>query len=191
MTGDLLLREHWDPQITAGENIKLLIGEFRIDPELQPFLVSGWGARTIVWVSGPMKDVIRAAVRDDGVGDFYWEVVRAVVKKGRVGQWGNSFNLDKKGIDKAIAYVQGYDLGKVTLLCSPNRVKYLKRYFKQYDYAVADWLQEDWVVVVPEDRGYLGWLSTIEGHDGHFISVVHNSSRGIAVARKQKDATVA
>lgn len=186
MTTDLLLREHWDPSLSGGENPRPIMGEFIINPDTKPFIVSGSSNR-VIWVPKPIKNTIRAGVRDDDVGEFYWDVVQAVVRKGQAAMWGNSFDHRKKGIEGAITYVQDFDLGEVDLLCSENRSSYLKRYFKQYDHYVVDWLPSDWVVVVPKDRSYLGWIADIEDWPEHYISVVHNPSRAIAVARKQQD----
>lgn len=165
------------------------MGEFVINPDTRPFLVSGSSSR-VVWVPKPVKNTIRAAVRDDSVEEFYWEIIQSVVKKGMVNHWGNVFGHKKQDIEAAIAYVQSFDLGDVDLLCSENRASYLKRYFKQYDQYVVGWLPADWVVAIPKDRSYLGWLAGIEGWPEYYISVVHNPSRGLAVARKWQDAEV-
>lgn len=177
---DLLLQEQWNPQLSRAD-ARPIMGEFQIGEELFPVLVSG-SSKSVVWVSKPKRGAVRAAIREGSVYQFYWDVVCAVQKQGRVSHWENTFSLNKAGIEASIAHLREYGIDSVVCLCQEGRMKYMQRYFKDVPSLVASWLPVDVVVVVPEDRSYLGWVSSIEGYEGHYVSVVHNPSRAMAIS---------
>lgn len=154
-----------------------LLMEFQVNPELGPFLVSS--TRSVQWVSHASKTgMIRAAVRKRH--QIEEDVVAAVISMGTEMQWGNVHPLTTEGVRSCVEHLRYYELDPLEILVAsdtdlegvelPEGVQALR----------ADWLPADALVVVPVDRGYVGTVGTIGQHKA--VAVVHNASRGMAVA---------
>lgn len=93
-----------------------LILEFGVVAETAPYLVSS--SASVMWVNEPLpENMVRAAVRDSSVAEFYTEVVEAVAAMGSEMMWGNVHPLTPAGLQAAVEHVEFYELGPVELLC--------------------------------------------------------------------------
>lgn len=172
-----------------------LVMEFPVNPHLAPYLVSR-GAVTsepTLWLRRSHGGKVRAAPREmESLFHWFAEVVESVTVKGREEEWGNVHPLSKEGIQGAIAHVKSYGLEDLMLLAHPDTdwpgidPKWV---VKKGDLPLAllglplqpaTWLPADVVVVIPKDRSYVGFVLLI---DKRVVSVVHNASRGIGIAR--------
>jgi hypothetical protein len=164
-----------------------LMMEFRVNPETGPFLVSS--ARSVFWVTHHDSKV-RAAFRPIHPPTFFAEVVEAVAQTGAEARWDNVHPLTEDGLRQAIAHVLSYDLPSPEILAHPDapfefrttesaegekRETHLGCVVQR-----ADWLPPGTVVVLPQDREFVGFVLMSEGTG---LAVVHNASRGMAVCR--------
>lgn len=155
-----------------------LMMEFAVNPETSPFLISS--AKTLMWVEAHGKKV-RAAFRDLDTPKFFAEVVVEVARRGRTSEWGNVHPLTVEGVVAAIAHVLSYDLPSPEVLLSPScKLDIPGDMILGCHVHRADWLDESTVVVVPQDRAFVGFV-LLNGSSG--LSVVHNAGRSIAVCR--------
>jgi len=170
-----------------------LMMEFPVSPELAPFLVSS--SKATLWVN-PRRPSVKAATREiKSLTAYFWEVVRAVIMKGRALEWGNVHPLSKAGLQAAIDHVRSYDLSDLEVLAHPD-VDWGKVH-KDWEVEEgsipltllglplqpAPWLPKSTVVVVPRDRDFVGFALLFQER---VASVVHNASRGIGVATSWK-----
>lgn len=164
-------------KIVKFNNLKKtpLLFEFKVKGELAPFLVTN--SKSILWVDAP-NDTVRAGVRvNTKVKDFFIEVIDELATVGNDAEWGNIHEFSSEGIEEAISYLQDYDVGALEVLVHPSSSPELKVGVKVTN---THWLPEKCAVVVPQDRDFLGFIGLI-GKD--FVGVVHNPSRGLAIAR--------
>jgi len=166
----------WD--FNMDNRIPLFL-EFAVDQHLSPFLVSS--SSSLIWVRKTRNGCVRAALRPlpENVGVFYREVIQAVCTEGLELHWGNVHNLDESGIKAAIQHVTSYGFEEIDILVHST----LPVTWKVPDNAQVvevDWLEEGYLVVVPRDRDFVGFIATV---DNLMFSVIHNAARGIAVAR--------
>lgn len=169
-----------------------VMAEFPVNPECAPFLVSS--SKGLIWVDvAHPGDVVKAAPRQ-GVTPavLFAEVVDAVQARGLELQWGNVHPLNENGVRAAIQHVKSFDLGELEALVPRVREeKDEQEKFTRPDWLTTDnfglpfrpssWVADDCVVIVPKDREFVGMVGRV-GH-GAFVVVIHNASRGIAVAR--------
>ena len=186
MAGDLLRLGTVGPK--SGRNPKAvpLMMEFEVNPLTGPFLVSS--TRGLIWIT-PQKPQLRAASRLLQVGPFFMDVVREVVSFGEENKWGNVLPMTPEGVLNAVAHLRSYDLTNLEILC--RRIADLQGFpvaegpegqpfLVGLPLVEADWLEPGMLVVVPQDRDFVGFV-LLFGERG--VAVVHNASRGIAVCR--------
>lgn len=150
--------------------------EFQVDGASAPFLITN--SKSLLWVDAP-NNVVRAGVRlNCKVRDFFLEVLEEVMAVGKQAEWGNVHSFDDKGISLALSYLQDYDVGSVEVLVNPESLSSLGKLGVKV--TVANWLPKEYAVFVPENRDFLGFVGCV-GED--FVSVVHNPSRGLSIAR--------
>lgn len=150
---------------------------FTVNPETAPFLVSGSKAPT-VWVPEAPKGKLHAAIRDGE--DFDTEVVDAVTLMGIQLDWGNVHPLTPEGIQAGVEYLKSFDFEDIEVLVRDDLDIEMPEDLQE-KVVLAEWLPEKCAVVVPRDRSYLGWVGTVL--PGKIVSVVHNASRAMAIAR--------
>lgn len=184
-----------------------LMLEYRVTPETAPYLVSS--TSSVMWIPEPHPgDLVKAAVREVKPGPFFLEVVEAVAAMGRQAEWGNVHPLTEEGLRAAIAHVESYDLTELELLVPrrhplreepeveegdgnddadqdtpeevPSPITTLVQGL-QLPIRPSSWLPPDCVVVVPQDRTYVGVLNLVTPKT--LAAVVHNAARGIGVAQ--------
>jgi len=180
--------------IVAPKNKVALMLDFRINPDCAPFLVSS--TRSLVWVSKFRNDIVRAAIRRGvpSIGHYFMEVVLSVEKMGGETEWGNVHSLTRKGIQAALDHLKFYEIEDVILLVSTEGFdKDIAKAWRKTGtgdeeptilgcpYALCDWLHPGYVVAIPRNREFIGFLGW---GNGNMVSVVHNASRGIALARR-------
>lgn len=160
---------------TSRKNVPLMM-EFSVNPETAPFLVTS--TRDFVWVT-PRKDRVRAATRVLGLPSFFMEVVREVARQGAEAEWGNVHPLTEGGIKACIEHLQFYGLLDMEMLVTSDVEIEAP---PEMTVRVAPWLDSGYVVVLPRERAYVGFVLTVPSGLG--LCVFHNPSRAIAVARK-------
>ena len=158
--------------------------EFAVHRETAPFLIST--TRSMTWVT-PRGDRLLAGIRPlPDLGSLFREVVLHVVEKGRLCEWGSIHPSTPAGLLEAIAHVRSYGIQEVDLLVHPLALKGLPspvehehgRSLLGLPLEEAPWLPEGVAVVVPSDRGFLGFV--LYTGPGQGVFVVHNASRGMA-----------
>lgn len=168
--------DHTVRQTKKGARAPIMM-EFTVNPELAPFLVSSMNS--VAWVPKASKTGnVRAAVRPrDG---FESDVVASVVSFGKDAQWGNVHPLTTEGVELCVEHLEYYELGPLELVVNPDTDLEDVELPEHVNYAEAGWMPVDAVAVVPMDRGFLGTMGVIG--QGRIVAVLHNPSRGIAVA---------
>lgn len=185
--GSDLLR--MSPFAAQGTKTPLMM-EFKVNPATGPFLVTS--TRGVMWVS-PREPKVRAAFRDIQPDSFFREVVQAVADTGAEASWGNVQPLTTAGLLTAIAHVRSYDLSALEVLMHPKTVveglpvqemtteaEEVVRTICGFPVEFADWMDVGVVVVLPQDRDYVGFIVS---RGGRGVAVIHNASRGMAVCR--------
>jgi len=163
-------------QTRRGRAAPLLM-EFEVNPELAPFLVSS--TRAVQWVPhASQSGMIRAAVRKRQ--QLEQDIVGAVVTMGREAEWGNVHELTTDGVRGCVAHLREYGLETVEILVASDTDMDGIELPAGVPVQGADWLPQEALIVVPGDRGFLGTIGTIGRHKA--VAVVHNASRGMAVA---------
>lgn len=186
VSGDLL-RIH---SLSPGAKGTPLWMEFSVNMETGPFLVSS--TRATMWIT-PRVPKVRAAFRRVNADDYFKEVVSAVADLGREAKWGNVQPFTPEGLLQAVAHLRSYDLNDLEVLAHPetdwgllNPIRNeidgdIIRTVLGFPVEDASWLDKDTVVVVPQNKDYVGFLIHY-GDRG--VSVVHNACRGIAICRR-------
>lgn len=156
-----------------------LLMEFTVNPDTGPFLVSS--TKSFVWVN-PKTDKVRAAIRavgDSGLDGLFSAIVQEVASTGQDCNWGNVHPLSPKGLHDAVAHLSEYGLDSVNLIAHTN-TDVVVLGSRSESVERADWVPDGWVVVVPSDRDFVGFVLV---SNGKFLTIVHNSSRAVAVLR--------
>ena len=172
-----------------------LMMEFEVPPT-SPYLVSS--TRSLLWIPTSRNGKVRAAVRSKpSTAAFFDEVIQEVIKQGTVDEWGNIHSFSEEGLQAAIAHVHYYmaddkDNSHLLILANPatpwkdlnpewevHGNHFLARVYG-IPVASAEWLDPTTVVVIPMNRGLVGFA--IEVGEDHILSVIHNAARGIGVA---------
>lgn len=178
------------------KNSIALMQEFPVDPSSYPYLVSA-SAKPFLWVERPLR-VVRAVIRKgQDVPAIFQEVLEFLVQRAGECFYGNLFPCTDSGVLGALQYVSYYLEGGssevvnplyqlMEILVSPGSPWAGGRESLNFNGTVvsiqeASWVPESTVIVVPADRGFLGDLHLYG--DSSFAVVVHNPSRGVAVAR--------
>ena len=165
--------------------------EFSINPDASPFLVSS--SKSLIWVPEAPSGLIRAAFRDNvSEGSLFQEVVTAVSDMGAQYEWGNVHSLTYNGVDAAANHIRSYGFQDVEILAGagvvdvigldPSRDGDAYGYYRvgEMPVPVVPWLEPRWLVVVPRDRGFVGFTAW---SGRAVVAVIHNPSRGIGIAR--------
>ena len=150
--------------------------EFEVNPDLAPYLVSS--TRSVLWVPhASQTGAIRAAVRKRQ--GLEAELIAAIVNMGQEAEWGNIHALSTEGVAKCVDHLHYYGLEQVEMLVGKDTdLEGIE--LPDIPQVEADWLPRDSLVVIPADRGYVGTLGVIGQHKA--VAVIHNASRGVAVA---------
>ena len=165
MTASLLEIVNFDStvkQTRRGAAAPLMM-EFQVNAELAPFLVSS--TRSVQWVSNTSETgTIRAAIRKrHGIES---EIVGAIIDAGLQAEWGNIHDLTTEGVLKCLEHVASYELAPLEIIVA------------------EDTNLEG--IEIPEGVNVLmaAWMP----HKA--VCVIHNPSRGIAVAARLEEAPV-
>lgn len=152
--------------------------EFTVNPDLAPFLVSS--TRSVLWVDHASKaGMIRAALRKRQ--GLQKELVGAVAEAGMANDWGNVHPLTSEGLKACVDHLVYYELAGIEALVNPETdLEDLD--FGELTPVDAAWMPLDAVAFVPGDRSFVGMMGTIGQHKA--LAVIHNASRGIAVAHR-------
>lgn len=176
-----------------------LVYEFVVDPRSVPYLVSS-SKTPLMWIERPIyNQVVRAAVQYEkermNLDSIFRWVTQAVVERGQVYEYGNSFPYSEEGILEAARYVRYFLQGMEMEVRNPN--SYLMEILVRGDspwatqetlevdgetvpLQAANWLPDNTAIAVPRDRGFLGDVHLF-GESACAV-VVHNPARGMAVA---------
>lgn len=169
-----------------------LMMEVPVDPTLMPVLVSS--TTGFVWIEEAHPgDIVKAAVRKiESPGVIFVEILQKIEERSHTDQWGSVSPYSEEGVREAIKYLEFYEVGAIELLVPFRR----KEGAKEGSYArpawlttenfnvplrSTSWLHDDCVVAVPVDRDYVGTFAHFNLHT--VVAVVHNASRGVAIAR--------
>jgi len=185
--GDLLRIGAVGRKKDRSPNAVPLMMEFSVNPETGPFLVSS--SRGLMWVT-PRSPKIRAASRLISLGSFFMEVVQEVSAMGKEADWGNTHPLTPEGLLHAIAHLRSYDLADLEILKGPQTDLSAfpeptqgpegQLFLLGLPLVEAEWLQPNYLIIVPQDRDFVGFLLMF-GDRG--LAVIHNASRGLALCR--------
>jgi len=95
-------------------NVPLML-EYKVAPETAPYLVTS--SSSVMWINEPHPgEIVKAAVRQMSISEFFAEVIEATVAMGRQQQWGNVHPLTVEGLRAAVEHIEFYELGPVELL---------------------------------------------------------------------------
>lgn len=152
--------------------------EFQVDQALHPYLVTAAGKSKFIWLTRAPQGRVRAAFRKQGRENLFLDIIKEVSLCGRENLWDNVFDYSPVGLTKAVERVQYYGIQEVDLLVPTGD-------FSDFEIpgvrlVETPWLPVGFAVAVPRDRNSLGFVADLPS--GDFISVVHNPSRGIALA---------
>lgn len=162
--------------------------EFQVDLVTAPYLVTS--STAFVWVpKAATTNTVKAAVRTNAttLGDLYRQIVEEVVEKGLELQWDNVHPNTPEGVLATVNHLRYYEFKGVELLASVETLDEHQGSWADVEglaevpVTAVTWLPKGWVVAVPSDRSFVGFVSLVG--PGSLVSVVHNPSRGIAVAR--------
>jgi hypothetical protein len=149
--------------------------EFPVNPELAPFLVSS--SRSVTWVQKASKEgLVRAAVRPRA--GLEAETIAAIVELSPSLEWGNVHPLTTLGIEACVAHLNSYGLAELEMLVSP--LTDLTEVETSVPRVQVPWMPVNAAVLVPVDRSFVGTLGSVGPERA--VLVVHNASRGVAVA---------
>lgn len=188
------------PPLERGSSLAI-IREFVVDPRSFPYLVSA-SKTPFLWIERPLLGhLVRAYIRrDQDVDLIFQQVLSTVIDRGEKYSYGNILPYTEEGVQGALEYVSYFLGGGDAEIVNPihqllellvpegstwAEASYLDFKEVRVPIAVAKWLPKDTAVVVPLDRGFLGDLHLF-GKTSSAV-VVHNPSRGIAVARGVQD----
>jgi hypothetical protein len=150
--------------------------EFEVNPELAPYLVSS--TRSVMWVlHASQAQTVRAAVRKRQ--GLEAELVSAVVLMGERSEWGNVHSFTTDGVSACVEHLRYYGLEHLEMMVAPE-TDVSDVDFPDVPLHRVSWMPVGAVVAVPVDRGFVGTLGVIGQHKA--VAVVHNASRGVAVA---------
>jgi hypothetical protein len=150
--------------------------EFPVNPELGPFLVSS--TRSVLWVNKVSRDSrVRAAVR--ARAGLEQEIVASIVDFGTRSEWGNVHPLTSHGVAECVAHLKSYGFDEIEALVS-SATSLDGITLGDLALEIADWMPIDCMLILPIDRSFVGTMAVVR--EGQVMCVVHNASRGMAVA---------
>lgn len=157
----------------------------KVDRRTAPYLVTSTDG--LIWLGEDALDgdsQIRSAIRRDPMDDttLYLDVIKAIAEVSMEAEWGNFQPYSKDGLVKAVGHVRDY-VDSVEILAHSNRPEYVD--MLPFEVVDADWLPEDILCVVAQDRSLLGELPLIGKRS--WTMVVHNPARGIAICQKEDE----
>ena len=179
------------------EGIVPLFIEVPVNEDLAPFLVSRArsGSEMTLWVDRVRGGRVKAALREvPNLFDFFLEVVHRIQERGHHEEWGNVHPLSKEGIGSAIGHLKdhGFSESDLEILAHPDMPwqaiepswkgdsdKGLVLSLMGLAVQPTPWLDKDTLVVLPRDREMVGFVFLTQQK---VASVVHNASRGVALA---------
>lgn len=167
------------PEKMRKGNVVPLALPFQVDPDVAPYLVSGSKEPT-VWVASAPKGKLHAGVRTEE--NFRTEVVDSITLMSMQSDWGNVGDFSAEGIASGLSFLKemGFDESELEFVVHPDtEVDFLP---EDTTSVTAAWVPEKCVLMLPKDRSFLGWIGTVA--PGKIVSVIHNPSRGIAIARE-------
>jgi len=196
------------PKALKKEGAVPLYMEYPVHEELAPYLVSS--TRAVLWIEQAHPGeapIVKAAVRDiHSPGEFFMELVNALIKRGKKEKWGNVHPFSEEGVQGAIAHVKSYDLEDLELLVPRTRVarkaeeadpeegvaavkakkgyqrpKWLTQENLGFPTRPSGWVPDNCAIIVPKDRAFVGVM--IHLRPKSICAAIHNASRGIAIAR--------
>lgn len=184
-----------------------LMLEFSVPEETAPYLVSS--SSSVMWIAEAHPgSVIKAAIREMSVGDFFREAIDAVAAMGRQQEWGNVHPLTLEGLRAAIAHVSFYDLEPLELLTprahptgsepqddddeDPESQRVSSAVLMPPElrplledvglpFRPSTWVPAGTIIVVPKDRTFVGAVSQVTPKK--IAGVIHNAARGIGIAQ--------
>ena len=153
--------------------------EFQVNRELHPYLVTAAGKSKFIWLPKARNGRVRAAFREEGRASLFLDIVKEVAVCGRDNEWDNVFGYSPEGLMKAVEHLRYYGISEVEVLIPAKGFGFG---FESPGVTVSKtkWVPEGMAVAVPKDRNCLGFVADLPS--GSFVSVVHNPSRGLAVA---------
>jgi hypothetical protein len=150
--------------------------EYPVNPELGPFLVSS--TRSVLWVDRVSRDSrVRAAVR--ARRGIEQDVLAAIIEMGTRAEWGNIHPLTSGGVAECVKHLNAYGLEELECLVSAS-TSLEGVAIGNLPMTVVEWMPKDCLVVLPLDRGFVGTMGLVS--DQEAMVVVHNASRGVAIA---------
>lgn len=167
------------PEKLRKGNVVPLALPFQVDPDVAPYLVSGSKEPT-VWVASAPMGKLHAGVRSEE--NFRTEVVDAITLMSMQSDWGNVGDFSSEGVEAGVEFLKemGFDEAELEFVAhADTEVDFLSEKRKL---ETADWAPRDCILILPKDRSFLGWIGSVA--PGKIVSVVHNPSRGIAIARE-------
>ena len=167
------------PEKIRKQNVIPLALPFPVDPQMAPFLVSG-AKEPVVWVPQAPKGKLHAGIRAEE--NFRADAIDAITLMGMQADWGNIQDFSMEGVTAGIEFLgeMGFEEGELEFLIHPET----EATFLPEDKtpSEAPWVPEKCIIIVPKERSFLGWIGTVL--PGTIVSVIHNPSRGIAIARE-------
>jgi hypothetical protein len=178
VAADLLKLHRIDGTLKKGAHP--LAMEFSVSPESAPHLVTAAGRSGLIWIPNEKRrSTIRSAFREQTLASLFLAIVDEVAITGAASRWGNCHPFTAKGVAAAVEHVRYYGIEAVELLIPPDPPSWISGL--PHDAHEAGWLAgQETVIAVAAEREYLGF-SVLSG--ASILALVHNPSRGMAVAR--------
>jgi len=130
---------------------------------------------------------VRLAVKsqEKDLGAYYWSMVETLSQRSDQSGWGSIFKATpevpfEETIRKALQYVLSFDISEVEVLVHPDCADSAMKAVAPEFVTPVTWFKTPCCVVVPRDRDFLGALLAVS--PGRFVGIVHNASRGFAMA---------
>lgn len=160
-----------------------LAAELPVDPATAPYLVTT--TRSLMWHPEDFNGKVRSALRPGELPALYAEILQEVCTTSVEAQWGSVFPYTLDGVRDAISYLQHYGMENLDILAPDEKIDGLlgsMAKFCEADIVRVGYLPARTVVVVPKDRAYLGITMQAGVDPRRRLVLVHNPSRGMAVA---------
>jgi hypothetical protein len=177
---ELLKIHRFDPKTFKKGGTPLAM-EFSVSPESAPHLVTAAGRAGLIWIPNNRGALmVRAAFREQAVAGLFKAVIKEVGIAGHAREWGNSHPFTPDGVAAAVAHVKDYGM-ECDLLIPPESPSWLR----ESSFSVGQVVEAEWMrgmqsaVVVAAERDLLGFVAL---HGPSIIALIHNPSRGMAVA---------
>jgi len=188
---NLLTVKRFKSKATEKGKTPLMVENIPVDPLCAPYLVTS--SDGVAWIEKPHPgDVVRVAVRSVTPGQIFTELLEAIVKRSVADGWGSVQDYTEEGLQAAVQYLSFYGLTEVEVLMPPTAKKNWPLWLldKNLNLHVrpSSWISEDYLVVIPHERDYLGMIGHLDGQ--RVAALVHNASRGVAILKKKPNIKV-